>query len=161
MDSFCRVLQPILIYCSVSIAFHLFLVNEDSIVCYNLIFTGDTRSLSPERSPILMRDVKWLTHNCTVGFLVAGMWNNRFYSGQNVKIITCNRAAGNDMLASGDSEGHIRLFRYPCISPRSEYYETKVYSGVIGCVRFLYGDNTLVSVGGTDASLMIWEVTAE
>lgn len=108
-----------------------------------------------------MRDVKWLTHNCTVGFLVAGMWNNRFYSAQNVKIITCNRAIGNDMLASGDSEGHIRLFRYPCISPRSEYYETKVYSGVIGCIRFLYGDNTLVSVGGTDASLMIWEVSSE
>lgn len=117
--------------------------------------------MSPERSPILMRDVKWLTHNCTVGFLVAGMWNNRFYSSPNSKITTCNRSAGNEMLASGDSEGHIRLFKYPCISPRSEYYETKVYSGVIGCVRFLYGDGSLVSVGGTDASLMIWDLVDE
>lgn len=125
------------------------------------IFLGDTRSLSPERSPILMRDVKWLTHNCTVGFLVAGMWNNRFYSTPSYKISTCNRSAGMEMLASGDSEGHVRLFKYPCISPRSEYYETKVYSGVIGCARFLYGDNSLVTVGGTDASLMIWDLVDE
>lgn len=135
-------------------------MNCDKIV-KKIHFSGDTRSLSPERSPILMRDVKWLTHNCTVGFLVAGMWNNRFYSSQNAKITTCNRSAGNEMLASGDSEGHIRLFKYPCISPRSEYYETKVYSGMIGCVRFLYGDNSLVTVGGTDASLMIWNLTEE
>lgn len=80
--------------------------------CTIILFqSGDTRSLSPERSPILMRDVKWLTHNCTVGFLVAGMWNNRFYSSNSSKITSCNRSAGMDMLACGDAEGHIRLFK--------------------------------------------------
>lgn len=108
-----------------------------------------------------MRDVKWLTHNCTVGFLVAGMWNNRFYSAPSVKVTTCNRSGNMEILGSGDSDGHIRLFRYPCISPRSEYFETKVYSGVITCLRFLYGDHYIVSVGGTDASLMIWNVSDE
>lgn len=122
---------------------------------------GDTRSLSPERSPILMRDVKWLSHNCTVGYLVAGMWSNRFYSSPSAKIATCNRSNAMDILSSGDSDGHIRLFRYPCISPRSEYYETKVYSGAIACLRFLFGDHYLVSVGGTDASLMLWNLADE
>lgn len=36
-----------------------------------------------------------------------------------------------------------------------------MYSGPIGCVRMLYNDNTMVSVGGTDASLMIWDVIEE
>lgn len=30
------------------------------------------RSLSPEKSPVAMKDIKWITHNSTVGFLVAG-----------------------------------------------------------------------------------------
>lgn len=145
--------------------------------------------MSPERSPIAMKDIKWLSQNCTVGFLVAGMWNNRYYSNASTTITTCNRASGHDMLASGDAEGYIRLFRYlllktrhflpipvfalniktifclvcryPCISNRGEYHETKSYSGAIGSVRFLYGDRSLISVGGTDASLLIWDVIEE
>lgn len=41
-----------------------------------VFFIGDVKSLSPEKSPIAMKDVKWYTHNSTVGFLVAG---NVFY----------------------------------------------------------------------------------
>lgn len=59
-----------------------------------------------------MRDVKWLTHNCTVGYFVAGMWNNRYYSSGNTKITSCNRSNNQQILASGDAEGHIRVFKY-------------------------------------------------
>lgn len=77
---------------------------------FDLLF-WDAKSLSPERSPIAMKDVKWLTNNCTVGFLVAGQWSNRYYSGTNTIVATCSRSAGHDMLASGDAEGYLRLFR--------------------------------------------------
>jgi hypothetical protein len=53
------------------------------------------------------------------------------------------------------------LFRYPCITPRAEFVEAKVYSGTIACARFLYGNRSLVTVGGTDASLMIWELAGK
>lgn len=53
------------------------------------------------------------------------------------------------------------MHRYPCISNRAEYHETKTFSGGIGSVRFLYGDRSLISVGGTDASLMIWDLIEE
>lgn len=53
------------------------------------------------------------------------------------------------------------IFRYPCITPRAEFVEAKVYSGTIACARFLYGNRSLVTVGGTDASLMIWELAGE
>lgn len=78
----------------------------------NFLALGDVKSLSPERSPIAMKDVKWLSHNCTVGFLVAGMWNNRYYTNSAAIIATCNRSAAQDMLVSGDMEGYLRLFRY-------------------------------------------------
>ncbi|KAM7358916.1 doublecortin-domain-containing echinoderm-microtubule-associated protein [Cochliomyia hominivorax] len=127
---------------------------------FDLLF-WDAKSLSPERSPIAMKDVKWLTSNCTVGFLVAGQWSNRYYSNSNTIIATCSRSAAQDMLVSGDADGYIRLFRYPCISPRAEFHEAKVYSGMVACARFLFGDQTIVTVGGTDASLMVWDLVEE
>ncbi|XP_060655816.1 echinoderm microtubule-associated protein-like CG42247 isoform X1 [Drosophila nasuta] len=127
---------------------------------FDLLF-WDAKSLSPERSPIAMKDVKWLTSNCTVGFLVAGQWSNRYYSSANTIIATCSRSAAHDMLASGDAEGYLRLYRYPCISPRAEFHESKVYSGMLACARFLCGDHTLITVGGTDASLMVWDIVEE
>lgn len=63
-----------------------------------------------------MKDVKWMTHNCTVGFLVAGMWSNRYYSSTNSTIATCNRSSGMDMLASGDADGYLRMFRYVALN---------------------------------------------
>lgn len=56
---------------------------------------------------------------------------------------------------------HQQYHRYPCISPRAEYVESKVYSGTLACCRFLYGDRSVVTVGGTDASLMVWELVEE
>lgn len=130
---------------------------QTATIDFDLLF-WDVKALTAERSPIAMKDVKWLTHNCTVGFTVGGMWSNRYYSSQNTLMTTACRASGHDMLAGGDAEGYLRLFRYPCITPRAEFAEAKVYSGTIACARFLYGMRSLVTVGGTDASLMIWEL---
>ncbi|XP_055525542.1 echinoderm microtubule-associated protein-like CG42247 isoform X2 [Wyeomyia smithii] len=130
-------------------------------VDFDLLF-WDVKSLSPEKSPIAMKDVKWMTNNNTVGFMVAGMWNNRYYAAPaNTIITTTSRNAAQDLIVSGDSDGYLRLFRYPCITPRAEFTEAKVYSGTLACVKFLHGNHSLVTVGGTDASLMIWELTEE
>ncbi|XP_065077410.1 echinoderm microtubule-associated protein-like CG42247 [Ochlerotatus camptorhynchus] len=130
-------------------------------VDFDLLF-WDVKSLSPEKSPIAMKDVKWATNNSTVGFLVAGMWNNRYYATPaNTIITTASRTIVQDLIVSGDGDGYLRLFRYPCITPRAEFTEAKVYSGTLACVKFLHGNHSLVTVGGTDASLMIWELTEE
>lgn len=50
---------------------------------------------------------------------------------------------------------------YPCISTKAEYNEEKSYSGQVACARFLYNDRNIVTVGGTDAGLMLWELTEE
>nr|XP_023030237.1 echinoderm microtubule-associated protein-like CG42247 [Leptinotarsa decemlineata] len=126
---------------------------------YDLSF-WDVKSLSPEKSPIAMKDVKWYTHNSTVGFMVAGIWNNRFYPMVSI-ISTASRSAAHDLLISGDTDGYLRLFRYPCLNPKAEYNEEKVYSGTVACARFLFNDRNVVTVGGTDASLMLWQLVEE
>ncbi|KAL1502858.1 hypothetical protein ABEB36_007938 [Hypothenemus hampei] len=126
---------------------------------YDLSF-WDVKTLTPEKSPIAMKDVKWYTHNSTVGFMVSGIWNNRFYP-MNSMISTVSRSAAHDLLITGDTDGYLRLFRYPCLSAKAEYNEEKVYSGTISCARFLFNDRNLVTVGGTDASLMLWQLSEE
>jgi len=37
-----------------------------------IFFLGDVKVLSSEKSPLVMKDVKWYTHNCTVGYMVSG-----------------------------------------------------------------------------------------
>ncbi|XP_045474568.1 echinoderm microtubule-associated protein-like CG42247 [Harmonia axyridis] len=130
-------------------------VTADFDLCF-----WDVKSLSPEKSPIVMKDVKWYTQNCTVGFMVSGMWNNRFYPMTSI-ISTASRSAAHDLLISGDTDGYLRLFRYPCLSPKAEYNEEKLYSGTVACARFLFNDRNVVTVGGTDAALMLWELTEE
>lgn len=134
---------------------------QSTTIDFDLLF-WDVKSLSPEKSPIAMKDVKWMTQNSTVGFLIAGMWNNRYYaSPANTIVSTTSRNIVQDLILSGDTDGYLRLFRYPCITPRAEFTEAKVYSGTLACVKFLHGNHSLVTVGGTDASLMIWELTEE
>lgn len=120
---------------------------QTATIDFDLLF-WDVKALSAEKSPVAMKDIKWLTHNCTIGFMVGGMWSNRYYSSQAALMTTACRSTGHDMVASGDAEGYLRLFRYPCITPRAEFAEAKVYSGTIACVRFLYGMRSLVTVGG-------------
>ncbi|KAE8743682.1 hypothetical protein FOCC_FOCC010723 [Frankliniella occidentalis] len=90
---------------------------------YDLTF-WDVKALSAEKSPVAMKDVKWYTQTCCVGYTVAGIWNNR----------------------------------YPCLSAKAEYNEEKVYSLQVACGRFLYNDRLVATVGGTDATLMLWDV---
>ncbi|VVC95369.1 unnamed protein product [Leptidea sinapis] len=123
---------------------------------YDLAF-WDVKALSPEKSPIAMKDVKWSTFNSTVGFLVSGMWNNRFYPMTSL-ITSSSRSSAHDLLISGDSDGYLRLFKYPCASPKAEYYEVKVYTGAVLAARFLFNDRCLVTSGGSDAALMLWEL---
>ncbi|KAK7574062.1 hypothetical protein V9T40_011253 [Parthenolecanium corni] len=120
----------------------------------------DVKGALQEKSHISMKDIKWSTVNSTVGYLISGIWNNRFYPMTSM-ITTVNRSAAYDLLVVGDSDGYLRLFRYPCISSKAEYNEEKVYGGTITCARFLYNDRNLVTVGGIDASLMLWDVVDE
>jgi microtubule-associated protein-like 1/2 len=50
------------------------------------------------------------------------------------------------------------LCRYPCLSAKAEYNEEKVYSMQIATARFMYNDKNVVTVGGTDATLILWDV---
>ncbi|RZF34307.1 hypothetical protein LSTR_LSTR011808 [Laodelphax striatellus] len=123
---------------------------------YDLVF-WDIRNLSVEKSPVTMKDTKWYSQTCTLGYLIAGIWNNRYYPSTSM-ISTVNRSAAHDLMIVGDTEGYLRFFRHPCVSAKAEYHEEKVYSMQISCARFLFNDRCVVTAGGSDATLMLWDI---
>ncbi|XP_065353055.1 echinoderm microtubule-associated protein-like CG42247 isoform X1 [Cloeon dipterum] len=126
---------------------------------FDLIY-WDVKTMTCGKSPTAMKDVKWFTQTCTLGYSMAGIWNNRFYPMRNT-ISTSHRSSNHDMLIVGDTDGHLRLFRYPCISPRAEYNEVKGQSNTLTTARFFSLDQSVVTVGGSDASLMLWDLVEE
>jgi hypothetical protein len=53
------------------------------------------------------------------------------------------------------------ISRYPTVSPRAEFHESKAQSHTVANARFLSLDQSIVSVGGSDAALMLWDVVDE
>ncbi|XP_037076914.1 echinoderm microtubule-associated protein-like CG42247 [Pollicipes pollicipes] len=132
------------------------------------------RSLSKEKSPYHLRDKHWATQTCTVGYHVLGAWPDLHYINQlrawsdsyadaqhGKVLLTACRSREHDLLAVGDSEGGLQLYRYPCPlsmrdTPQCHRYNPQ--SSHVACARFLRTDRHLVTVGGTDAALLQWRI---
>lgn len=121
----------------------------------------DHRSGRVERRPAAAacRDETWADQTCTLGYAVAGTWNNINYKNDPSTTTAVHVGNHRTRLAAGDVHGYLRLFQYPCTSPRAEYLEQKPISSAITSVRFLFEDMYLLSVGGAEATLIRWKIT--
>lgn len=103
------------------------------------------------------RDEEWLDQTATVGYGIAGAWQNVNY--RNDPTILCSHVGSNRALvAVGDNMGYIRIFRYPSTTPRAEFHEEKPSAGPVTNVRFMFDDIYLISASGEDTILVRWKV---
>ena len=66
---------------------------------------------------------------------------------------------GTLLLAAGD-DGRLRLFNAPCVVEDAPSRDALGHCSHLACARFLSGDRTIVSAGGADRSLMLWDAVA-
>ena len=62
------------------------------------------------------------------------------------------------MLVTGDDNGKVTLFRYPCSNPNALGRVSKGHSSHVTNVRFLYNDKHVVSTGGGDRCVFQWKL---
>ena len=125
---------------------------------FNLIYL-DTRINRVERNgDALCRDQTWSDQTSTLGYASAGTWNNINYKNDPSTNSSLHVGNHRTRLAVGDIHGYLRLFQYPCTSPRAEYREQKASSSAVTAIRFLFEDSYLLSVGGADATLIRWKL---
>lgn len=95
----------------------------------------------------------WNTWTCKFGFPVQGIWPGVDYSDVNAVA----RSHSARVLATAEDSGLVKLFRYPCTQPKAACKESKGHSSHVTRVAFSANDRYLISVGGNDKTVLIWE----
>ena len=105
-------------------------------VDFSLVYL-DSKAMKIISNPGLLRDVIFPQQTCTIGYNVAGTWNNSNAKNGATTTTAVHVAANKALLAAGDSHGHIRLFRFPCPSSAAKFVEVKGSSSAITTLRFV------------------------
>lgn len=98
--------------------------------------------------------LQWSTFTCVLGPTVKGV----FPPGSDVTDVnaTC-RSKDGGLLASGDDFGLVKLFEYPVSHRGARARQYGGHSSHVTNVRWTYDDRVLVSTGGLDTAILVWD----
>ena len=107
------------------------------------------------------RDEKWATQSCILGWAVQGIWQPEQ---DGTDINHCDRTNGPledglELVASGNDDGEIKVFRYPAMVENAACLHLKGHSSHVTKVRFNHKNTYLFSTGGNDTTVMQWKIT--
>lgn len=130
--------------------------DSNFIVCNSLAFELKFLNLSAKAliAASASVDIEWNTWTCLFGFPVQGIWPPE--STGYIVNYTC-RSHNKKILATGDDFSLVKLFKYPCVVEKANYRSFKGHSSHVPKIRFSANDLYLISVGGNDKSVFIWE----
>ena len=105
------------------------------------------------------RDVRWASWTCVYGWPCQGLFGDTSGAQEESEINAACLSDSGSVLACGSTNtmnGAVKLFRYPCMPGAVP----KQYPGHISPVldvKFLTGDDFLVSAGGNDTCIFLWD----
>eukprot|EP00698_Gefionella_okellyi_P023688 TRINITY_DN8159_c0_g1_i1.p1 TRINITY_DN8159_c0_g1~~TRINITY_DN8159_c0_g1_i1.p1 ORF type:complete len:1551 (-),score=313.16 TRINITY_DN8159_c0_g1_i1:84-4736(-) len=102
--------------------------------------------------PDSMRDTEWASWSATIGWPLQGA------RGKSGEVSTAARSHDLSLLAVGDTDGSVRLLRYPSVFESSHFRKLAGHTGKIAAVAFVADDEYLVSAGGSDTTVMLWKL---
>ena len=128
----------------------------------------------------LEADTAWATSTCILGFPIMGIWPPHA-DGSDVNAVDV--LPGKGLVATGDDQGYVNLFNYPCVARHAPRRDYGGHSSHVTVVRFMPGGggggteasvfrrvpagagagldmapDRLVSVGGNDGSAALWRI---
>eukprot|EP00602_Paraphysomonas_sp_CaronLab_P006133 CAMPEP_0185021562 /NCGR_PEP_ID=MMETSP1103-20130426/4257_1 /TAXON_ID=36769 /ORGANISM="Paraphysomonas bandaiensis, Strain Caron Lab Isolate" /LENGTH=2261 /DNA_ID=CAMNT_0027553167 /DNA_START=29 /DNA_END=6811 /DNA_ORIENTATION=- len=123
-------------------------------------FESDTGMFIPAASRL--RDVKWATQTCTLGWAVQGIWPPQ-RDGTEVTTCDCNLFRGDDgtVIVTGDNYGRVGLFRYPATNSCALSKRYRPGANPVTRVKFVSGDTYVITLSGADKSIMKWRHTRD
>jgi len=112
--------------------------------------TGDQITSASE-----MRDVKWATTTCPLGWSVQGIFPP---GADGTDVNSVDRSPDGALLVTGDDFRGVKLFRHPCPKEKAKFKEYKGHAEHVMKVRFSYDGKKVFSAGGLDKAVMQFEV---
>lgn len=122
----------------------------------NFIFLGNLNESNFSKGTSIETDkIQWYDATCLSGNDVKGIWENDNLN--NVINLCCHCSLENDLIATGDENGNVRLFVYPCTDNNASFYFTKQSSNAVTEIRFLKENNAIIT-SSLEGSVFIWEL---
>ena len=115
----------------------------------------DTRTGERVRDPEAMRDVRWASWTCTVGWPVQGVYS-KMSDGSDIS--SAHRSPDGRLLVTADDFRKINLFRYPCGPISAACRSAAAHAAHVGLARFTCDGAHIVSMGAADLTVMVWAV---
>ncbi|GMH99995.1 hypothetical protein TrVE_jg4710 [Triparma verrucosa] len=106
-----------------------------------------------QQTPRNQRDTEWETQTCTLGWPTKGAWGPYDDS---CKLTTCCRSSSGELLATGDSFGRIKIYRYPAVATNQNFVAFTGHAARVTNLRFSPDDKFLFSSGGDDCCVFQW-----
>ena len=119
---------------------------------YELKFAS-VSSLKPI-SASACKDYEWFTWTCVLGFYSQGIFPP-CADGTDVNSVC--RANNRKIMATGDDFGKVNLYKYPSVVEHSLNKQYAGHSSHVTKVKFAFDDCFLISTGGNDKAVIIWE----
>ena len=105
-----------------------------------------------------MRDVRWATWTCTLGWPVQGIWSP-FADGSHIHAL--DRSKSQTAVAVGDNFGRLRLYRYPVVDTNAQAEDYWGHACEVTNVKWNADDSYLISSGGRDKAIFQWKVSRD
>jgi WD40 repeat protein len=118
---------------------------------YELLFS-DASNGKQVTSASELKDVKWSTWTCPLGWPVQGIWPP---GADGTDINAVDRSHSGHLIAAADDFGKASLFRYPCLVGAKPVVYSGHSSHVMN-VRWTVGDKYLLTAGGNDKTVFQW-----
>jgi len=103
----------------------------------------------------------WATFSTHLSWATNGIWVTSDYSNVNcVDRSIWTHAEDYQLLASGDDDGKVKIFRYPSTEEGSQFVQGNGHSSHVTQVRFSLQNGAIFSAGGNDGCIFQWKCTA-
>ena len=129
----------------------------------NLLYYDATQlALIPNISKMeSIRNEEWSSLTCDLGWSVQGIWKQKDKKPQ--QVVTVDRSNAQffkeyPIIAVGEEDGKVKLYKYPCVQPTASSVESRGHSSFISNLKWTADDRYLISTGGLDQTIIIWEV---
>lgn len=103
--------------------------------------------------PEIINDLKWSTHNCTLGFNVIGLWSDCIDS---ALINYCDKSNNESLIVSVSDNGNLNVFKWPTCYDQclSQKYHGNVEK--LDFIKFLPDDSRLIAIGAKNCVTTEW-----
>lgn len=127
---------------------------------FELLYFNAKKGIQLKEGAAMLKDAPWKNWSLTIGWPAQGIYspdypNEYFTCADRSKVI---EELGYQLLAVGNSDGQVLVYKYPSLSPGSDFIELTGHSGPISEIRFDKASKTLFTLGSDDDTILQWKL---